>query len=339
MKNRFFISICFSLIFLGCAKLEYTLDYNGTSQSGKHARGVDIKGSKIIISGYKGAVTIIDKSTDQYYKIKDSIANMEDFRDVYLFKDFSYVTINSGDTAAIILDRYNKAKRRFYRPGLFLDGMDFWEDDKTGLIFGDPIRGELVILKTDNRGERWYSVAPKNIPDAIKGEAGFAASGTGIQLLEDSVAYIGTGGGDTARLYKSVDKGEHWQVFNTPMKSGGSFGIYSLHFWNQSEGIITGGSYKDSTYNKKIAFLTLNGGHDWLNISKGLPGYMSCVNSNKDGSLIVVTGRSGTYYSLNKGKSWKVLTNQAFYTVKIDQNLIVLSGKNGKLKIYKYVIP
>ena len=156
--------------------------------------------------------------------------------------------------------------------------------------------------------------------------------------MSDSVAYLATGASDTARVYKSTDKGNHWKAINTPMRSGESYGIYSLNFWSANQGIIAGGSYKDTTYNEKIAFITTDGGNTWTNISKGLPGYISCVASSQNGELIVATGRSGSYYTLDQGKSWQLFGKEAFYTVKIYGNLMAFSGKNGILKVYEFKV-
>jgi len=336
MKSPSIISIILFLILVtGCANFQYSTVYNGSSQEGKHARGVDVNNSKVIITGYQGAVTILDMASNNF-KVKDSIIGAEDLRDVHLFDDYSYITISSGERGLVYHHKSGITESIFNMNNLFLDGIDFWENGKDGIIYGDEFKGKIFIMKTTNGGQSWYGIDTVNIPNSLKNEAGFAASGTGITLVEDSIAYLVTGAADIARVYKSTDKGEHWKALNTPMRSGDSYGIYTTSFWSANDGIIAGGSWTDSLYNEKIAFITHDGGKNWENISAGLPGYISCISSTANGDFIIVTGRMGAYYSLNQGKTWKLFSSHPFYTVHISEDIIVFSGKNGVLKIYKY---
>ena len=38
----------------------------------------------------------------------------------------------------------------------FFDGMDFW-NDKEGIIYGDPIKGSMLLLQTMDSGNTWRS--------------------------------------------------------------------------------------------------------------------------------------------------------------------------------------
>ena len=64
-------------------------------------------------------------------------------------------------------------------PASFLNSMDFWENGK-GVAFGDRIDGKMMILLTDDSGKTWREADSENIPEAAKGEVGFAASGTSL---------------------------------------------------------------------------------------------------------------------------------------------------------------
>ena len=72
--------------------------------------------------------------------------------------------------------------------------MAFWEDGK-GVAFGDVINGKIMILLTDDQGKTWKEAAADNIPEAVAGEVGFAASGTSLVTGEEGKAWIGLGGG------------------------------------------------------------------------------------------------------------------------------------------------
>src|SRR5258705_1966309 len=79
------------------------------------------------------------------------------------------------------------------RPGIFLDGLTFW-DEKHGIAMGDPMDGRFVVLRTEDGGAHWTQLATAAAPQALQGEAGFAASGTAITAGPGGRVWIGTGG-------------------------------------------------------------------------------------------------------------------------------------------------
>jgi photosystem II stability/assembly factor-like uncharacterized protein len=311
--------------------------YEATAASGKHARALACSGDFIITGGMEGQVSIHNFDAQVMpnpYLIQ--IQGMEDFRDVHLQNFGSCIFMNSGKNGIIYLVARNGQLSAVYDTvGVFLDGMAFWEDGQ-GIVMGDPMNDKFFLARTVDNGSTWSAFTPTTMPSVLEGEAAFAGSGTGIQTIGDSTIYFVTGGGPKARLFCSFDRGENWEVKDTPMKSGGSFGIYSTYFLNEQEGFVIGGSYQDSTYNKSICMYTSNGGESWSNRSKGLLGYCSCIQGTKDGKLLVATGRMGTFYSSTKGKNWSLLTNEPFYTCNVSDTRIILLGRNGKLKAFSY---
>ncbi len=103
--------------------------------------------------------------------------------------------------------------------GAFLDAIAFW-DDQHGVALGDPIDGKLFILTTDDGGASWARVPTASSPSVLPGEASFAASGTCLAVLGSSNAWIGTGGGARARVFRSTDRGRTWSVADTPIHAG-----------------------------------------------------------------------------------------------------------------------
>lgn len=311
--------------------------YEATAAGGRHARALSSLDDFIITGGMDGQVSIhnFDAAVmPRPYFLQ--IPGMEDFRDVHLQNSGSCIFMNSGKNGIIYLvARNGQLTPVLDTAGIFLDGMAFWEDGQ-GIVMGDPMNDKFFLARTVDNGSTWRAFTPKTMPRVLEGEAAFAASGTGIQTIGDSTIYFVTGGGPKARLFCSFDRGENWVVKDTPIKSGGSFGIYSTYFLNEQEGYVIGGSYQDSTYNKGICMYTSNGGESWSNRSKGLLGYCSCIQGTKDGKLLVATGRMGTFYSSTKGKNWRLLTNEPFYTCSVSDTRIILLGRNGKLKAFSY---
>src|SRR5262249_22113190 len=109
---------------------------------------------------------------------------------------------------------------------VFLDALAFW-DDRHGLALGDPIGGRFFILLTDDGGETWREAPNESRPQAVDGEAAFAASGTSLVVMSIGAAWIGSGG-KAARVHRTLDRGRTWQVADTPIRSGfASSGVFS----------------------------------------------------------------------------------------------------------------
>ena len=85
----------------------------------------------------------------------------------------------------------------------FFDGIDFW-DKQNGIAFSDPIDGKFFIIKTKDGGKTWLPISPANIPAIQENEAAFAASGTSLVTVGRKYAYICTGGGKFAQVYKTA---------------------------------------------------------------------------------------------------------------------------------------
>jgi photosystem II stability/assembly factor-like uncharacterized protein len=329
-------SSCFLIVLFSCSSVQTKIILEGKNGDNIHSRGIDYSDNYFVVTGQKGSIS---KYSDLEKQSIDSITRAEDIRDVKLLNDGSLILMNSGENGIIwIVDSdLSDISQSYYAPGQFLDGMAFW-DDKNGVAYGDPIEGKFILLLTNDMGTTWNPINYDNLPYALPNEAGFAASGTGIAALGKEKIVFATGMADTARLFVSEDKGLSWQTLPTPIKSGDTYGIYSMYFWSENEGVVTGGSYKNPDDNEDNCFLTLNGGRDWIKGGAGLGGYISCVHGDEKGNFLVATGRIGTYYSLDRGKNWKTLIKKTFYSVKVSNNKLFFSGKDGEIEVYSYQI-
>lgn len=316
-------------------EIQYATIYSDYSKEGLNARALAIVGEEaVIVAGPKGY--FCGKYFGGDLVEQPSLVGAADIRDLQLFDDGTMSMMSSGDTARIYHVDYNGKQSLVYdSAGIFLDGMDFW-DATSGIVYGDPVRSHFFLALTNNAGQNWTPLYPDVFPSILTAEAGFAASGTGLQCLGDSTVYFATGMADTARLFCSYDRGKTWVAKNTPMKSGDSFGIYSIYFWSEQEGMIVGGSWKETEYNKKICYYTADGGNTWVNRSKGLGGYLSCINGNQDGSCLFTTGDQGTFFSLDKGITWSLLFDKNYYSIALKGEYAVFIGRNGVLEIIRY---
>ena len=187
-------------------------------------------------------------------------------------------------------------------PKGFFDSMAFW-DPKHGVVLGDPVpddSGKLKfeLLQTDD-GQTWTLIPPSHLPDALPGEGAFAASNSCIAILAENFASThdasatGKGtpssradrqpelntasaaegidpnmwfatGGKAARVFHSPNRGQTWQVVDTPIQHGpDSAGIFSIAFRDPLHGVIAGGDYKRPKADGPNLAFTEDGGQTW----------------------------------------------------------------------------
>jgi photosystem II stability/assembly factor-like uncharacterized protein len=71
-------------------------------------------------------------------------------------------------------------------------------------------------------------------------------------------------GGRAARVFHSPDRGQTWQVFDTPIFHGpDSAGIFSIVFRDPAHGVIAGGDYKHPDQDGPNLAFTNDGGRTW----------------------------------------------------------------------------
>jgi len=273
--------------------------------------------------------------SNEWKGIQDTSWGSLDFRDVHSFSDKEAIIMSSGDSCKIYktIDGAESWSLVYENnsEGIFFDGMDFW-DDKNGLAFSDPVDNQLFIITTNDGGDSWQNLVSVDLPQTLKGEAGFAASGTGIVCVGDSSVYIGTGGGETSRVFTSHNRGKSWLAIETPMMKGEASGIYSMTFMDELNGVAVGGNYLDSANTKGNCVFTSDGGLTW-DLPKTPPtGYRSGVAHNGNG-LLIATGRNGVDVSYDKGNNWKHVTDDAYYSVVLNGNSGWLSGRSKMAKI------
>ncbi len=199
----------------------------------------------------------------------------------------------------------------------FFDCMAFW-DSRHGVVYGDAVAGSLVILTTTD-GEQWDRVADENLPAALPGEGGFAASGTCLVAFGDSTGWIATGAASTARVLKTTDRGSSWTAYSTPIVSGtGTSGLTSIGFHDGFVGIAAGGEISDPDSHTDNVATTSDGGLTWVLTGRPvLPGaiYGLSVVRSMDTPTVVAVGPAGPDYSIDNGATWAQLDSLEYWSV------------------------
>ena len=345
MKTRILFGVLSFMIFYYACKKEV------------HPRNIDsisIKEYKIDSSSIRAIHTLKD-STLFYATSNGGIGMTIGFGKNRLENKIVYDTIiphfraiSSNGSAIFALSIGNPALLYKYTDGLaelvykeehekvFYDSMTFF-DEQHGIAMGDPTEDCLSIILTNDGGENWTKISCSNLPQVEDGEAAFAASNTNISIIGDN-AWIVTGG-EKARVFHSPDKGNTWEVYDTPITQGGKMtGIYSVDFFDSNNGIIFGGNWEEKENNTSNKATTKDGGKTWQLVADGKePGYKSCVQYVPDtnGKELFAVGSTGISFSNDGGNSWKEISSEKdYYTIKfVNKNVAWLAGKNkiGKL--------
>lgn len=219
---------------------------------------------------------------------------------------------------------------------VFYDSMQFWNAEE-GIAIGDPTEDCLSIIITRDGGNSWQKIPCGNLPKITEGEAAFAASNTNI-VVKENQAWI-VSGGVKARVFHSSDKGENWEVYETPIVQGSAMtGIYTADFYDEKIGCIAGGNYEKPNQNFQNKAITTDSGKTWQLVAENTGfGYASCVQfvPKSKGKGIVSVGADGLQYSADGGNTWKqFLTDPTLYTIRfLDEDTAFAAGKDKIIKI------
>src|SRR5256714_8552792 len=289
-----------------------------TSGVNARLRGVSAVGDRVAWASGSGSTVLRTGDGGATWKKLTVTADALDFRDIdAIDENTAYVlSIGNGPASRIYktLDGGASWTLQFRNddPEVFLDSMSYW-DANHGMVIGDSIEGKFCILTTSNGGREWSRVPAAKLPPALENEGAFAASGTNITVYGSVNAWIGLGAAARARVLRTTDRGRTWRVFETPLKSGQSSGIFSIAFRDPKHGVIVGGDYqkeKEATDNLAI---TNDGGATWT-LVKGLSGFRSVVAYVPGTRILFAIGPAGSDYSIDDGHTWQPIRGPGFDT-------------------------
>ncbi len=214
--------------------------------------------------------------------------------------------------------------------GVFLDGMAFY--DSIGFAMGDPKNGFFTLAFSTDCGNTWNACEGKveHFPD----EAGFAASGTNVQVLNDST-FIFVSGGKKSRFFRSNDRGKTWSITSLPYLTSTTSGAFSVLMLDNKYGVIVGGDFANPDMNLNVAYITDDGGKFWMNSSKQPRGYRSCVIEAN--GILYSCGTTGIDISFDKGDTWIAFADGNFFTMCADEDQLYATMKDGQVKVMELV--
>ena len=337
---KYLILLAFCYVFFSCKpeKRQTSNIFNSVTiqpvlrDSLLNIRAIEILDDKsLAFAANNNSYGLMNPDTKEWKVSKNNLDSLElNFRSVaHTKKDFFMLSIGSP---AYMFKTTNYGMRLCYEeihPKVFYDSMLFW-NDLEGIAVGDPTDHCMSIIITRNGGESWNKLSCDMLPETTFGEAAFAASNTNISIVGNHT-WIATGGYQS-RIFYSPDKGNSWNVYDTPMIEGTeTTGIYSIDFYNDSLGFAIGGDYTKPDDKSANKMYTRDGGKTWnlTGVNKE-PGYRSCVQyvPNGEGERLIAVGFKGIDYSIDGGQNWKHLSDESFYTLRfLNKNVAYAAGK------------
>ncbi|HEA22311.1 MAG TPA: oxidoreductase [Pricia antarctica] len=343
---KYFVCIWIVLLSFSCSddkeKVKPSMPYSSVEiqtiyEDSVSIRAIEIIGNSLAYAGSRGIFGNIDINSG---KIRESVQEYDsilpEFRAVaHTASDFFMLSVASpallyktGSDGQMQLVYIEEDESVFY------DAMTFWNDQE-GIAIGDTLDGCLSIIITRDGGNTWNKIACSDLPKGIEGEGAFAASNTNIAVVGDKT-WIAT---TRSRIYYSADKGNTWEIKDTPMvKDGPTQGIYSIAFYDENLGVAIGGDYTEPERNTANKAITADGGKTWQLIADGKdPAYKSCIQfiPNSEGNGLAAIGFTGLSYSEDKGSTWQKLSDDAsFYTIRfLNDSTAYAAGKNKIAKL------
>jgi photosystem II stability/assembly factor-like uncharacterized protein len=299
-------------------------------------RGLSVVNNKVAWLSSSGGYTAITHDgghTWNWQQVKGF--EKADFRDIEAFSDKEAIIMSSGTPALILKTTDGGAnwhlKYRNDDKAYFLDAMDF-SNKKHGLILGDPIDKKFLLLETNDGGDNWHKFA--NLPDAMEGEAAFAASGTCLRISYSGDYFSIVTGGTVARHLVLAKPFKQWTYYDLPITHGpSSNGAFSV---SDRGLVIVGGNYSKDKYADSVSCY-FSGQSPYVKSQQAPLGYQSCVELIA-AQTYLSTGTPGSNISTNYGVTWRQIDTTSFNVCRKARNgkLVLLAGDKGKIGILTF---
>ncbi|MFG1943239.1 WD40/YVTN/BNR-like repeat-containing protein [Nonomuraea sp. NPDC048826] len=261
------------------------------------------------------------------------------FRDVEAFDARRAVALSIGegtDSRVYRTDDGGRTWAETYRndePRAFYDCLAFF-DRRHGLAMSDPVDGRFRILATEDGGRSWRVLPSDGMPEALPGEAGFAASGQCLVTAGSRDVWLAAGGAERARVFHSRDRGRTWTVADTTIPAGDpARGVFALAFRDRLHGIAVGGDFQPGLPSPDAAAVTRDGGATWQRSAVPPPAYRSGVTWLPYLPFAAIAvGPTGSDVTYDGGRTWRTFDTGSFDTVACTGDLSCwAAGEQGRV--------
>ena len=292
-----------------------------------HARGIAVKGNYLFLGNNNGEVIryTLKNGKSKSLNPKDTFPEI---RDLALHKNTIYAMQSADYSIILKLRRHGRSVKRIHlgtmklNPQLFLDGMAI--QNKEAFVMGDPVGNEFSLFHSSDL-KHWEKIT--HALPSFDGEAGFAASGSTVQISNGIYYFVS--GGEKSRFFMSKDKGQTWIQSELPFKKSNASGAFSLAMKDTNNGIVVGGDYLAPNSNEHVCFITKDGGITWSAPTIGPFGYRSCVYYTD--CVYYSCGTNGIDYSKDNGTTWTQLSTENCFSICSDKEYGYASSTNGRI--------
>ena len=293
----------------------------------------------IWISGTKGTY-IHSQDEGNTWKVKQVPgAENLDFRDLVILNKKEIILMSAGPSEKGAAKLY-KTKDGGHtwellfdikEPKYFFDAIAWDYKKRIGFLLSDPIDKKFVLYKIVNDGTKIESINLANFPTLLPREAAFAASGSSIIWLNNTLQII-SGGGNKARIFKSENADlANWKITNTEIPADTSSGFFTIAAKNKTDFWVAGGNYLKIGSSEIPIMESKDAGKNWSPIKNPPPKnyYIEKVIWSKP--FWIVTGPAGSYAFDPKIKKWIDLGESHFHNIIATQQKIIGVGAKGQI--------
>ena len=299
-------------------------------------RGLSVADNNTIwLSGSNGTVARSADGGNNWQWMQVKGFEQTDFRDIEAFDKNTAVIMGIGEPAVILKTHDGGAHWQTVfedrRKGMFLDAMEFW-NEQSGIVIGDPLEGKIFVARTFDGGDSWQVLPENGLPSAEKGEAMFAASGTNIRSISLSEAAFVTGG-SVSRFFHRNKKTVLPLLQGKETTGANSLAVYHNKKRKPAQNIVVaGGDFSNDSLSQGNCAVSIDGGITWTVPAIPPTGYKSCVEFITAKRLIAC-GTSGVDISEDGGIHWQQISRLSFHVCRKAKkgNLVLLAGKDGKI--------
>jgi photosystem II stability/assembly factor-like uncharacterized protein len=213
-------------------------------------------------------------------------------------------------------------------PRSFFDCLAFTTPEH-GYLVGDPVDGRFELFVTRDAGHQWQKMDPAGMPVAREGQFAFAAGGTCMSAVGQSV-WFGTGG-SASQIYRSTDSGRTFTAHDTTVVTGESAGIFAAQFRDDQHGIAIGGDIADLPSSAHTAASSADGGRTWREPRSFPAGLRTAAVWVSSLPAALAVGPTGSDISVDNGHSWKAIDSGHWNTVSCSRDLACFAVGNAGL--------
>ncbi|WP_432093595.1 WD40/YVTN/BNR-like repeat-containing protein [Streptomyces sp. bgisy100] len=272
-------------------------------------------------AGSQGTVLRTTNGGRQWRNVSPPGAAALEFRDIEAFDARRAVVLAIGEGEASRILRTDDGGASWTETFRNTDARAFYDcmaffDRRHGLALSDPVDGRYRLLSTADGGRSWSVLPSAGMPEAQPGDAAFAASGQCLTVSGSRDVWLATGGGPTARILHSADRGRTFEPAESTVPAGDpARGVFAVAFRGR-HGIAVGGDYRPGQPSPQAAATSRDSGRGWNPSRRPPTAYRSGVTWLPGvRTAAIAVGPTGSDLTTDSGRSWRTFDPGSFDTV------------------------